>query len=71
MKKLKSLIEFQEEIVAEVGKEKRSILYEMIVNLKLKYAICVKQNLIKHSSSRKHAREEAIKEVKNEVIAKY
>ena len=37
MKKLKSLIAFQEEIVAEVGKEKMEVkFYELMLNLKQK-----------------------------------
>jgi polyribonucleotide nucleotidyltransferase len=70
---IKRLIEFQEKIVAEIGKEKRDIpLYEInsdiettvrnMCEIELNKAIQVQE---------KHAREDAIKVVKNEVLSKY
>ncbi|GGA15842.1 polyribonucleotide nucleotidyltransferase [Psychrobacillus lasiicapitis] len=67
------LIEFQEQVVAEIGKEKKEIpLFELdkelfeevkgICETKLVQAIQVQE---------KHAREDAITEVKNEVLEQY
>jgi polyribonucleotide nucleotidyltransferase len=70
---IKRLIQFQEEIVAEVGKEKREVvLYEVDAEIesevralaedKMKTAVQVFE---------KHAREDAINEVKKEVMAHF
>jgi polyribonucleotide nucleotidyltransferase len=70
---IKRLIEFQEKIVAEIGKEKRDIpLYE--INSEIESAV---RNMCEIELNKaiqvqeKHAREDAIKAVKNEVLAKY
>ncbi|MBM6618396.1 polyribonucleotide nucleotidyltransferase [Bacillus suaedaesalsae] len=70
---IKSLIQFQEEIVAEIGKEKTEVtLYEVdsvienevrtLAENKMKQAVQVHE---------KHAREAAINEVKKEIIAHF
>jgi polyribonucleotide nucleotidyltransferase len=70
---IKRLIAFQEKIVSEIGKEKRQItLYE--INQELEAAvrgICEGDMLKAIQVQEKHAREDAIKAVKDEVIAKY
>jgi polyribonucleotide nucleotidyltransferase len=70
---IKKLISFQEQIVAEVGKEKRNIqLYE--INSAIESAVrnmCEVELNKAIQVQEKHAREEAIKVVKNEVLAKY
>nr|WP_263327969.1 polyribonucleotide nucleotidyltransferase [Neobacillus sp. Marseille-Q6967] len=70
---IKRLIEFQEKIVAEVGKEKREIiLYEIDKELEAEVReICEADMVQAIQVQEKHAREDAIKEVKNKVIAKY
>ncbi|MHC0037155.1 polyribonucleotide nucleotidyltransferase [Pseudoneobacillus sp. C159] len=70
---IKRLIEFQEKIVAEIGKEKREIvLFE--INREIESAVrslCEAKMIQAIQVQEKHAREDAIKEVKNEVMAKY
>lgn len=70
---IKRLIAFQEEIVAAVGKEKSEItLYEIDSDLKEKVRGMAESNLLKAIQvHEKHAREDAISEVKNEVLAKF
>lgn len=70
---IKKLIEFQEKIVAEIGKEKRDIvLYEINSEIEAAVRNMCEEDLIKAIQvQEKHAREAAIKEVKNEVLAKY
>lgn len=70
---IKRLIAFQEEIVAAVGKEKSEItLYEIDSDLKEKVRGLAESNLLKAIQvHEKHAREDAISEVKNEVLAKF
>jgi polyribonucleotide nucleotidyltransferase len=70
---IKRLIEFQEKIAAEIGKEKRDItLYE--INSEIESAVrsmCEVELNKAIQVQEKHAREDAIKVVKNEVLAKY
>ncbi|MCQ6280153.1 polyribonucleotide nucleotidyltransferase [Bacillus sp. EB600] len=70
---IKRLIEFQEKIVSEIGKEKMQIaLYE--INPELEAAVrkmCESDMLKAIQVQEKHAREDSIKEVKSQVIAKY
>lgn len=70
---IKRLIEFQEKIVSEIGKEKMQIaLYE--INPELEAAVremCEADMLKAIQVQEKHAREDSIKEVKSQVIAKY
>ncbi|HLO11379.1 MAG TPA: polyribonucleotide nucleotidyltransferase [Pseudoneobacillus sp.] len=70
---IKQLIEFQEKIVAEIGKPKREInLYEIDKELEAEVReICEADMLKAIQVQEKHAREDAIKEIKNQVIAKY
>jgi polyribonucleotide nucleotidyltransferase len=70
---IKRLIAFQQEIVAQVGKEKREInLYELNKELEAEVrGICEKDMLAAIQVQEKHAREDAIKEVKNAVVARY
>jgi polyribonucleotide nucleotidyltransferase len=70
---IKRLIEFQEKIVSEVGKEKREItLYEIDKELEASVReICEADMLKAIQVQEKHAREDAINEVKKQVIAKY
>lgn len=70
---IKRLIEFQEKIVAEVGKEKRQIsLYEIDSVLEAEVReMCESEIVSAIQVQEKHAREDAIKEVKNQVLAKY
>lgn len=70
---IKRLIAFQEEIVAAVGKEKSEItLYEIDSDLKEKVRGMAESSLLKAIQvHEKHARENAISEVKNEVLAKF
>lgn len=70
---IKRLIQFQEEIVAEVGKEKMEItLYEVDSDIESEVRTLaedkMKQAVQVHE---KHAREDAINEVKKEVIAHF
>ncbi|MCY8472896.1 polyribonucleotide nucleotidyltransferase [Bacillus halotolerans] len=70
---IKRLIAFQEEIVATVGKEKSEIkLYEIDEELSEKVKALAEQDLLKAIQvHEKHAREDAINEVKNTVVAKF
>jgi polyribonucleotide nucleotidyltransferase len=70
---IKMLIEFQEKIVAEIGKEKRDIqLYEINRDIELSVRNLCEQELNKAIQvQEKHAREAAIKVVKNDVMAKF
>ncbi|MFP5111292.1 polyribonucleotide nucleotidyltransferase [Bacillaceae bacterium C204] len=70
---IKRLIEFQEKIVAEIGKPKREIsLYEIDKDLEAEVrGMCEADMVSAIQVQEKHAREDAIKEVKNRVIAKY
>ncbi len=70
---IKTLIEFQEKIVAEVGKEKLEIsLYEVDAELSAEVREMAEQDMVAAIQvHEKHAREEAISEVKKRVIAAY
>ncbi|MDR7076277.1 polyribonucleotide nucleotidyltransferase [Neobacillus niacini] len=70
---IKRLIEFQEKIVAEAGKEKRAVsLYELDKELETEVReMCEAEMVTAIQVQEKHAREDAIKEVKNRVIAKF
>ncbi|CEG26841.1 polyribonucleotide nucleotidyltransferase [Bacillus sp. B-jedd] len=70
---IKRLIEFQDEIIRVCGKEKREIsLYEVDQDLKSEVLeICEKDMIGAIQVQEKHAREAAIKEVKDQVLAKY
>lgn len=70
---IKRLIAFQQKIVAQVGKEKREIhLYELNKELEAEVrGICEQDMLAAIQVQEKHAREDAIKEVKNAVVARY
>jgi polyribonucleotide nucleotidyltransferase len=70
---IKRLIEFQEKIVAEIGKEKMHItLFELDKELEAEVRNICEEDMIKAIQvQEKHARENAIKEVKNRVIAKF
>ncbi|MBU8877880.1 polyribonucleotide nucleotidyltransferase [Bacillus sp. FJAT-29790] len=70
---IKRLIAFQEEIVAEIGKEKKEVpLYEVDKDLEAEVRSICEQNMITAIQvQEKHAREDAIKAVKNEVLEKY
>lgn len=70
---IKRLIAFQEEIVAEIGKDKLEItLYELDKELEDKVrSLCEKDMITAIQVQEKHAREDAIKAVKKEVIEKF
>ncbi|MEH7122703.1 polyribonucleotide nucleotidyltransferase [Bacillus sp. JJ1532] len=70
---IKRLIAFQEEIVAEIGKEKLEIvLFELDQELEAKVrSICEQDMIAAIQVQEKHAREDAIKAVKNAVLAKF
>ncbi|MDP4162105.1 MAG: polyribonucleotide nucleotidyltransferase [Bacillota bacterium] len=70
---IKQLIAFQEKIVAEIGKEKTKMpLYELDKELEAEIRELCEADMIKAIQvQEKHAREAAIKEVKNSVIAKF
>lgn len=70
---IKRLIEFQEKIVAEIGKEKREIvLFELDAEIEASVRQMCEDDLNKAIQvQEKHAREDAIKEVKNRVMEKY
>ena len=70
---IKRLIEFQDKIVAEIGKEKLQVaLYEIDKELEAEVRELCEADMIKAIQvQEKHAREDAIKEVKNQVLAKY
>ncbi|WP_391121383.1 polyribonucleotide nucleotidyltransferase [Psychrobacillus sp. L3] len=67
------LIEFQEKVVAEIGKEKKEIaLFELDKVLFEEVKLLCEENLVQAIQvQEKHAREDAISEVKNEVLEKY
>ncbi|KXH80028.1 polyribonucleotide nucleotidyltransferase [Sporosarcina sp. HYO08] len=67
------LIEFQEKIVAEIGKEKMEIeLFQLDETLLDEITNSCEKELIQAiQTEEKHAREEAINEVKNTVIERY
>jgi polyribonucleotide nucleotidyltransferase len=70
---IKRLIEFQEKIVSEIGKEKRQItLYELDQDLEAEVReMCESEMITAIQVQEKHAREDAINVVKNHVLAKY
>ncbi|GKV67846.1 polyribonucleotide nucleotidyltransferase [Sporosarcina sp. NCCP-2716] len=70
---IKKLIEFQEKIIAEVGKAKMEIeLFELDQDLLAAIKESCHDKLVSAiQTEEKHAREEAITEVKNEVTARY
>ncbi|MGD6803068.1 polyribonucleotide nucleotidyltransferase [Rossellomorea vietnamensis] len=70
---IKRLISFQEEIAAQVGKEKIEVeLYQIDQELEMEVRGICEEDMIKAIQvQEKHAREAAIKEVKDEVIAKF
>ncbi|MBS4172564.1 polyribonucleotide nucleotidyltransferase [Bacillus sp. FJAT-49736] len=70
---IKKLIAFQEEIVAKVGKEKMEVaLYEIDPQIEAEVReICEKEMIAAIQVQEKHAREDAISEVKKKVIAVY
>ncbi|MDP4171279.1 MAG: polyribonucleotide nucleotidyltransferase [Bacillota bacterium] len=70
---IKQLIAFQEKIVAEIGKEKTKMpLYELDKELEAEIRELCEADMVKAIQvQEKHAREAAIKEVKNSVIAKF
>ncbi|MFE8695135.1 polyribonucleotide nucleotidyltransferase [Cytobacillus sp. FJAT-53684] len=70
---IKRLIAFQEEIVAEIGKEKREIsLYQLDPELEAEVrSICEKDMIIAIQVQEKHAREAAIKVVKDGILARF
>lgn len=70
---IKRLIAFQEEIAAKIGKEKMEIkLFELDKEIEAEVrGLCESDMLKAIQVQEKHAREAAIKEVKNAVIAKY
>ncbi|MDZ5669640.1 polyribonucleotide nucleotidyltransferase [Bacillus stercoris] len=70
---IKRLIAFQEEIVAAVGKEKSEIkLFEIDEELSEKVKALAEEDLLKAIQvHEKHAREDAINEVKSTVVAKF
>ncbi|OIK13930.1 polyribonucleotide nucleotidyltransferase [Bacillus sp. MUM 116] len=72
-KEIKRLIEFQEKIATEIGKEKMQItLFEINQELEAEVrAICEADMINAIQVQEKHAREAAITEVKKHVLAKY
>ncbi|WP_226665625.1 polyribonucleotide nucleotidyltransferase [Metabacillus litoralis] len=70
---IKRLIEFQEEIVAAVGKEKTQIeLFELNADLEKEIREMAEKDLLNAIQvQEKHAREAAIKDVRNAVVAEY
>ncbi|HJV16562.1 MAG TPA: polyribonucleotide nucleotidyltransferase [Bacillales bacterium] len=70
---IKKLIKFQEVIVAEIGKEKRQVpLYEIDQELEADVRTMCETEMIKAIQVKeKHAREDAIKAVKDHVLTKY
>ena len=70
---IKKLIAFQEKIVAEIGKEKMAVtLYQVDEELEAEVkAMCLAELNKAVQVQEKHAREDAITEVKNTVIAQY
>ncbi|MDF2039761.1 polyribonucleotide nucleotidyltransferase [Bacillus sp. CMF12] len=70
---IKRLIAFQEEIASEIGKEKMEVvLYQVDQDLEAEVrGICEKDMIQAIQVQEKHAREAAIKAVKEEITAKY
>ena len=70
---IKRLIDFQEKIAAEIGKEKMQIkLYEIDAELEAEVRQICEEDMIKAIQvQEKHAREDAINEVKKQVMAKF
>lgn len=70
---IKRLIEFQEKIIAEVGKEKMQVtLFEVDAELeKTVRDMCEDEMISAIQVQEKHARDDAINEVKNQVLEKY
>ncbi|WP_449540055.1 polyribonucleotide nucleotidyltransferase [Ferdinandcohnia sp. Marseille-Q9671] len=70
---IKRLIAFQEKIVAEIGKEKREIvLYELDKDLEGQIREKAEESITKAVQvAEKHARENAINEVKSSIVASY
>ncbi|MGG5252903.1 polyribonucleotide nucleotidyltransferase [Neobacillus sp. SM06] len=70
---IKRLIEFQEKIVAEIGKEKMQVtLYEIDPELEAEVRASCEADMIKAIQvQEKHARENAINEVKNRILEQY
>ncbi|WP_026585488.1 polyribonucleotide nucleotidyltransferase [Bacillus sp. J33] len=70
---IKRLIAFQEEIASEIGKEKMEVvLYQVDQDLEAEVrGICENDMIAAIQVQEKHAREAAIKAVKEEIIAKY
>ncbi|MGX1264597.1 polyribonucleotide nucleotidyltransferase [Rossellomorea marisflavi] len=70
---IKKLIAFQEEIIAKMGKDKLEIkLFELdeVIETEVR-SLCESELIPAIQVQEKHAREEAIKEVKNKVISVY
>jgi polyribonucleotide nucleotidyltransferase len=70
---IKRLIAFQEQIILEVGKEKMDVvLFEIDQEIETAVKnLCEKEMIQAIQVPEKHAREDAIEAVKNEVLAKY
>jgi len=70
---IKRLIAFQEKIAAEIGKEKMQVtLYEIDQELEAQVRAICEEDMVKAIQvQEKHAREDAINEVKKQVLAKY
>ncbi|WP_338452093.1 polyribonucleotide nucleotidyltransferase [Niallia oryzisoli] len=70
---IKRLIAFQESIVAEIGKEKLEVvLFELDSVLEAEVRVICEADMIQAIQvQEKHAREEAIKDVKDQVLAQY
>lgn len=70
---IKRLIAFQEQIVSEIGKEKMDVaLAELDAQLEAEIReLCEKEMIQAIQVQEKHAREDAISKVKEEVLAKY
>lgn len=70
---IKRLVEFQEKVAAAVGKEKMEVtLFELDADLVSEVEGHAKEALVKAiQTEEKHAREEAITEVKNSVVTSY
>lgn len=70
---IKRLIAFQEEVVAQIGKEKMDVqLYEVDAELEAKVREMAERDLLTAIQvQEKHAREDAIQTVKNDILAKF
>ncbi|WP_243386912.1 polyribonucleotide nucleotidyltransferase [Bacillus kexueae] len=70
---IKRLIAFQEEVVAQIGKEKMDVqLYEVDAELEAKVREMAERDLLTAIQvQEKHAREDAIQAVKNDILAKF